>query len=117
MHAQRPSFKGCNKNDVNDRPVTFHDAEENLAKIQSEDNPRIETWARRTGSCFAAEKTELIHLTRKRGEQLQGQVVMSGKVIQPSPKAKLLGVIFDQELRWNEHVQQAIKRATKVTSR
>jgi len=27
---------------------------------------------------------------------------------------KLLGVIFDQELRWKEHVQQAIKRATKV---
>jgi hypothetical protein len=57
----------------------------------------------------------IIHLTRKRGEQLQGQVAMSRKVIQPSPKAKLLGVIFDQELRWKEHVQQAIKRATKVT--
>ncbi|OQD73767.1 hypothetical protein PENANT_c197G02441 [Penicillium antarcticum] len=47
-------------------------AEENLAKIQSEDFPRIEEWARRTGSCFAAEKTELIHLTRKRGEHLGG---------------------------------------------
>jgi hypothetical protein len=41
-------------------------AEENLAKIQSEDIPRIEAWAHRTGSCFAAEKTELIHITRKR---------------------------------------------------
>lgn len=39
---------------------------------------------------------------------------MSRKVIQPSPKAKLLGVIFDQELRWKEYVQQAIKRATEV---
>ena len=115
-----------------DQPVTFHggastfiddyfrwrvgrSAEENLAKIQLEDIPRIEAWARRTGSCFSAEKTELIHLTRKRGEQLQGQVAVSGKVIQPSPKAKLLGVIFDQELRWRGHVQRAIKRATKVT--
>jgi ribonuclease HI len=85
-----------------------------LAKIHSEDIPRIEAWARRTGSCFAAEKTELIHLTRKRREQLQGQVVINGKAIKPSPTAKLLGVIFDHELRWKEHVQQAIKRATKV---
>ena len=118
--------------DLVDQRVTFHggasafiddyfrwrvgrSTEENLAKIQSEDIPRIEAWARRTVSCFAAEKTELIHLTRKRDEQLQGQVIMNGKTIKPSPTAKLLGVTFDQELRWKEHVQQAIKRATKVT--
>jgi ribonuclease HI len=117
--------------DLVDQPVTFqggtsafiddyfrwrvgHSADENLAKIQSEDIPRIEAWARRTGSSFAAEKTELIHLTRRRSEQLQGQVVMNGNTIEPSAKAKLLGVIFDHELRWKEHVQQAIKRATKV---
>jgi hypothetical protein len=102
--------------DLVDQPLTFHggssafiddyfrwrvgrSAAENLAKIQSEDIPRIEAWARRTGSCFAAEKTELIHLTRKRDEQLQGQVVMNGRTIKPSPTAKLLGVIFDQGLR------------------
>lgn len=35
-------------------------------------------------------------------------------VIKPSDRAKLLGVIFDQEMRWKEHVQQAVKRATQV---
>ena len=92
-----------------------HSAEENLAKIQAEDVPRIEEWARRTGSCFAAEKTELIHLTRKRGEHLEGKITFDGTDIKPSPAAKLLGVVFDQGLRWKEHVQQAIKRATKTT--
>lgn len=75
------------KSDLVDRPINSHggasafiddyfhwrmgpSAEENLAKIQSEDIPRIETWARQTGSCFAAEETELIHITRKRREQL-----------------------------------------------
>lgn len=99
--------------DLVDQPVTFHggasafiddyfrwrvgcSAEENLAKIQLEDIPRIEAWARRTGSCFPAEKTELIHLTRRKGEQLQGEIVMGGMVIEPSPQAKLLGVIFDR---------------------
>ncbi|XHF99701.1 hypothetical protein AWENTII_013004 [Aspergillus wentii] len=117
--------------DLVDQPVDYHggasafiddyfrwrvgrSAEANLAKIQSEDIPRIEEWARRTGSSFAAEKTELIHLTRKKGEQLEGQMVVDGTVIRPSTTAKLLGVVFDQELRWKEHVQQAVKRATKT---
>ena len=87
---------------------------ENLSKIQSEDVPCIEEWARRTGSCFAAEKTELIHLTRKKGEHREGQIIFDGTDVKPSPTAKLLGVVFDQRLRWKEHVQQVIKRATKT---
>ncbi|CAG8891920.1 unnamed protein product [Penicillium nalgiovense] len=81
---------------------------------RSEDVPRIEEWARRTGSCFAAEKTELIHLTRKKGEHREGRIIFDGTDVKPSPTAKLLGVVFDQRLRWKEHVQQAIKRATKT---
>lgn len=34
--------------------------------------------------------------------------------IQPKETAKLLEVIFGQELRWKQHVQQAVKRANKV---
>ena len=74
-------------------------AKENLAKIQSEDIPRIEAWARRTGSCFAAEKTELIYITRKRKEQCRGELIMNGNTIKPSITAKLLGVIFDHKLQ------------------
>jgi ribonuclease HI len=122
------AFFNC---DLVDQPVDFHggasafiddyfrwrigwSAEENLVKIQSEDIPRIEAWARKTGSSFAAEKTELIHITRKRSEQCQGQITMNDIAITPSTTAKLLGVIFDHELRWKEHVQQVVKRATKV---
>ncbi|KAG2000899.1 hypothetical protein GB937_010722 [Aspergillus fischeri] len=108
--------------DLVDQPVTFHggasafiddyfcwrvgrSAEENLAKIQLEDIPHIKAWAQQTGSCFATEKTELIHITRRRSEQLQGQVVINRKTIKPSPTAKLLGVIFNHELWWKEHIQ------------
>jgi hypothetical protein len=82
--------------DLVDQEVTFHggasafnddyfrwrvgrSAEENIAKTQTEDIPRIEAWARRTGSRFAAEKTELIHLTRKKGEQLHGHLIMNAR--------------------------------------
>lgn len=68
-----------------------------------------------TNRSFAAEKAELIHLTRRRkGEQLQGQVFMNEKTVKPLPIAKILGVVFDHELRWNDHVQQVVKRATKA---
>lgn len=89
-------------------------AEENIRKLQEEDIPRIEQWAKLTGSCFAAEKTELIHFTRKKREQTKGRLVIQGATIEPSATAKLLGVVCDQELRWKEHVQQAVNRATKV---
>lgn len=90
-------------------------AEENIRKIQEEDIPRIATWARRTGSSFTTEKTELIHLTRRKKELGKGSVLMDGKTIQAGSTAKLLGVVFDQELRWKDHVQQLVKRATTAT--
>jgi hypothetical protein len=78
---------------------TSRSAEENIRKIQEEDIPRIEAWARKTRSSFAAEKTELIHLTRSKKQHGVGQITMNRKVIKPANTAKLLGVIFDKELR------------------
>ena len=43
-----------------------------------------------------------------------GQITMNRKVIKPADTAKLLGVVFNKELQWKEHVQQAVKRATQV---
>jgi hypothetical protein len=124
------AFLNC---DMVDQPVDFHNgaaafiddyfrwrvgwsAKENLAKVQSEDIPRIEALARRTRSCFAAEKTELIHITCKRKGQSQGQLIMKGNTIKAFTTTSLRGLIFDHELRCKEHVQQAVKRATKVNN-
>jgi hypothetical protein len=63
-------------------------AEDNIKKIQEEDIPRIEAWARRTGSSFAVEKTELMHLARRKREQNIGQIVMQGTTIESSSAAK-----------------------------
>ncbi|KAF4233525.1 hypothetical protein CNMCM6805_009182 [Aspergillus fumigatiaffinis] len=126
-----PILFGFFNSDLVDQPVDYHggssafiddylrwragpSAEDNIKKIQEEVIPRIEAWARRTGSSFAAEKTELIHLTRTKKEQGIGQITINGRTIKPANTAMLLGVIFDKELRWKEHVQQAVKRATKT---
>ncbi|GFG17532.1 putative reverse transcriptase [Aspergillus lentulus] len=118
--------------DLVDQPVDYHggsstfiddyfrwragpSADDNFKKIQEEDIPHIKAWARSTGSSFAAEKTELIHLTRTKKEQEVGQITMNGRTIKPANTAKHLGVIFDKELRWKEHVEQAVKQATQTT--
>jgi len=90
--------------------------EKNIQKIQDEDIPRVESWAKGTGSRFAVKKTELIHLTRRKKELGRGQIMISGEVIKASSTAKLLSVVFDQEMKWKEHVQYAVKRATKVST-
>ena len=42
-------------------------------------------------------------------------MTLNGHIIMASLIAKLLGVVFDQELRWREHVQWSIRRAAKTT--
>jgi hypothetical protein len=53
---------------------------------------------------FAAEKTELIHLTWSKKQHGIGQIVMDGKIIKPANIAKLLGVIFNKEMWWKEYI-------------
>ncbi|KAI9035202.1 reverse transcriptase family protein [Aspergillus affinis] len=105
-----PILFGFFNSDLVDQPIDYHggssayiddyfrwragpSAEDNIHKIQEEDIPRIEAWACDTGSCFAAEKTELIHLTRSKKQHGVGQIIMNGKTIKLTNTAKLLGVI------------------------
>ena len=94
------------------RWIVSSSAKGNIEKLQEDDIPRIEEWARRNGAVFDAKKTKLIHFTRKKSEQLLGSITMNGETNLPLPAIKLLGVIFDQELRWKDHTQYAVKKAT-----
>jgi hypothetical protein len=76
----------------------------------------VEAWAKKTGTRFLIAKTELIHLTRKKKEVGTGSIIINRTTIKATPTAKLLGVVFDPELRWKHQVQQALKRANKVVS-
>jgi hypothetical protein len=86
-------------------------AEENLQKVQTKDIQHIESgfaggdpapWRRNRNLSTLPERS--------------ANVTMDRKTIKPATTTKVLGVVFDQELRWKEHVQQAIKRATRSTS-
>ena len=85
--------------------------DENLKALQEIDTPRIQQWAKAIGSTFEANKTELIHFTRKSNEQRVIPIRMDDMEINPTENVKLLGVIFDRHLKWRAHVQRAVKRA------
>ena len=87
-------------------------AADNVQRLQEEDLPRIKQWADETGSTFEVGKTELIHFTRTRSKQTNTSIEMDGENIDPTDNVKLLGVIFDPELRWRAHAQRISKRAT-----
>jgi hypothetical protein len=88
---------------------------DNLHKIQSEDIPRTLAWAQSTGSEFAIEKTEVVHFTRRKKRQPRGEIMIGDAKIAASSSAKLLGVVFDEELRFKEHIEKAVARATRVS--
>jgi len=89
--------------------------DENLKGLQEFDIPRIQHWAKATESTFEASKTELIHFTRKRNQQRPIPIQMNDMEIHPTENVKLLGVVFDQDLKWRAHVQRAVKRATSAS--
>lgn len=70
------------------------------------------------GSCKAkgdfAQDCKSGFLTKKKKELGQGNITMCGTRLPAAKTAKLLGVVFDQELRWKDHMQKTIQRATRA---
>ncbi|EED11859.1 conserved hypothetical protein [Talaromyces stipitatus ATCC 10500] len=93
--------------------TTEHRTQESPIEIDSSASAPTKAWARRMGSSFNVKKTVLIHLTRSKRQYGVRQITINRMLIKPSDIVKLLGVIFDKEMRWKEHVQEAVKQATQ----
>lgn len=96
--------------------------EEN-AELLAADIEYINTWGQENKVIFAPEKTEMIHLTRKKGPPAPTVPLRDGKTLVPittadkphqKPALKWLGVWFDQKLRFRRHVQERVSKARKV---
>ena len=68
-----------------------------------------EKWHVRHGAKFEWSKYLLVHFTRNRHKPTMAKVTINGATISPSEEAQYLGVIFDKEMRFKSHLQQAIK--------
>jgi hypothetical protein len=86
--------------------VTGPTAEANRAGIQSIINEALE-WERRSGATFEADKTTVIHFTRVSARNSDLPFLIKGNEVKPKSSAKILGVVMDVGLRYQEHMARA----------
>src|SRR5436190_8815496 len=72
-----------------------------------------EQWRSKHGAKFEASKYILVHFTRNNKHRTTSPVTVGQVTIQPSHEARYLGVIFDQKLNYQSHVQHVAKKGTK----
>lgn len=74
----------------------------------------MEHWAAQCGAVFRPEKSYMNHFTgnKKAIESTAASKLLklNGVCIHPSPNLRLLGVVLDQKLKYQEHIGNAVKR-------
>jgi hypothetical protein len=92
-------------------------AEASTATLQRKVISRALQWAARSGAAFEPENTSFIYFTSKqRLRQLPAvPLYVDGATVGPAPEVKILGVILDQQLRFESHIGKAASKGMKVT--
>jgi hypothetical protein len=65
---------------------------------------KAEEWRNKHGVQFEKSKYVLVHFTRNKRRGTEAPIIMPDITIHPSPEARYLGVIFDQELKFKSHL-------------
>ncbi|KJZ72791.1 hypothetical protein HIM_07735 [Hirsutella minnesotensis 3608] len=86
--------------------VTGPTAEANREGIQAIIDDALK-WEARSGATFEADKTTIVHFTRATVRNSDKSFLIRGQEVQPKKNAKILGVIMDDELRFQQHMVKA----------
>jgi Reverse transcriptase (RNA-dependent DNA polymerase) len=70
---------------------------------------QAEEWRSKHGAKFEKTKYVLIHFTRNSNTNTEAAVSIDSTLVIPSKEGKYLGVIFDQDLKFRTHTDQAVK--------
>ena len=71
-------------------------------------------WERRSGATFKAEKTAIIHFTRKSYKTDSQPFTIKGQVVQPKEHVKILGMIMDTKLNYKKHIARAASKGLEA---
>ncbi|RKK26968.1 hypothetical protein BFJ66_g16877 [Fusarium oxysporum f. sp. cepae] len=93
--------------------VTGPTAEANRAGIQAVIDRALE-WEKRSGATFEEDKTVIIHFTRHPERTNESPYTIKGQAIIPKKSGKILGLVMDSELRYEEHVKEAATRGLRA---
>ena len=70
----------------------------------------IESWCIQVSLSINPEKVKLVIFSKKRNRLGYRDPVLFGKTIKPSNEVKYLGVVLDQRLNWNKHLESIIDK-------
>jgi ribonuclease HI len=71
-------------------------------------------WERRSGATFKAEKTAVIHFTRKAYKSATDPFIIKGQSVLPKDHVKILGVLMDARLKYQKHIARAAAKGLEV---
>ena len=71
-------------------------------------------WERRSGATFEAEKTAVIHFTRKAYKSATEPFVIKGQSVSPKDHVKILGVLMDARLKYHKHIARAAAKGLEA---
>lgn len=93
--------------------VTGPTAQSNREGIEAIINNALD-WERRSGATFEAEKTAIIHFTRKPYKTNSEPFTIKGQTVQPKDHVKILGVVMDAKLKYKEHIARAASKGLEA---
>ena len=64
----------------------------------------VSKWADENGFRFSASKTVAIRFTRRRNLEEIPTLILNGNILPYQSEVKFLGMIFDEKLTWNSHI-------------
>jgi hypothetical protein len=101
------------KTNKNQGAIAFVDGStiENTIKLQQDVILKAELWESLSGATFQPEKTAFVHFTRSHNREDDTPLLIKGNHVQPAESIKLLGVVFDRELRFKLHMARTVKRS------
>ena len=75
---------------------------------------RATEWERRSGASFEGDKTAFIHFTRNSRQSAEDPISVKGEEVRPTPSVKILGLVMDSRLRYQEHTARAATRGLRA---
>ena len=93
--------------------VTGPTAQDNRDGIEAIINDALD-WEDRSGATFEAEKTAIIHFTKKPYKSTTDAFTIKGQGVEPKSYVKVLGVLMDDKLKYREHVARAASKGLEA---
>ena len=94
--------------------VVGDNAIQNTKIIQDTIIPHAEQWATRSGATFEADKTSLIHFTRRPTDEEPPNLRFGDADITPSLSVKVLEVTLDVKLAMDEHISRVSTKGLRA---